>query len=350
MNDRMKFLGHMVDDGEQVWLLSSAAEAGFRVTGATWLAVTLRADDTVTDPGKETQLPRFEVLLDGEKVLDRRLTVREETVTVFTGTEPRDAEVRLIKLSECTQSLMALKEIETDGTIEPLPERPLKMEFIGDSITCGYGVEGKSEAETFTTATENVTKAYAFLTAEALGADAVMTCFSGHGIVSGYTGDPAVINDDELLPPYYEKEGRNIFRLPTGETPQETDRDFSAFRPDYIVLNLGTNDLSWCQADEARGQYFSEQYTAFLKTVRRNNPGARILCALGAMGTGLNPALQQAVENYRRETGDGQVRLLMLEEQNAVRDGYGADYHPSAITQRLLAEKVTDAVREWMKK
>ena len=67
------------------------------------------------------------------------------------------------------------------------------------------------------------------------------------------------------------------------------------------------------------------------------------------MGTGLNPALQRAVESYRRETGDGQVRLLMLEEQNAVRDGYGADYHPSAITQRLLAEKVTDAVREWMR-
>ena len=56
-----------------------------------------------------------------------------------------------------------------------------------------------------------------------------------------------------------------------------------------------------------------------------------------------------AVENYRRETGDGQIRLLMLEEQNAARDGYGSDYHPNETTQRLLARKVTEAVREWMK-
>ena len=38
----------------------------------------------------------------------------------------------------------------------------------------------------------------------------------------------------------------------------------------------------------------------------------------------------------------------MLEEQNAARDGLGSYSHPSEITQRLLAEKVTDAIREWM--
>ena len=49
----------------------------------------------------------------------------------------------------------------------------------------------------------------------------------------------------------------------------------------------------------------------------------------------------------RTETGDGQIRLLMLEDQNAARDGYGADYHPSETTQRLLAEKVTETIRQW---
>ena len=343
----VKRLGHVVDDGEQLWLLSSAAEIGFRVTGATQVKLVLGADDTVLDPAAETVRPRFAVRLDGEKILDRRMAEKEETVTVFAGEAKRDAEVRLIKLSECTQSLMALKRIETDGSMEPLPEKKLKMEFIGDSITCGYGVEGKSEAETFTTATENAEKGYASLTARALGADAVMTCFSGHGIVSGYTGDPAVRNGSELVPPYYEKEGRNGFRLANGKLPEEIDRDFSAFRPAYIVINLGTNDMSWCGTDGERGAQYAEGYTQFLKTVRKHNPGARILCALGVMGTLLNPMLAQAVERYRRETGDGQIRLLLLEDQNAARDGYGADYHPSETTQRLLAEKVTEAIRQW---
>ena len=345
---RIKTLGHYIDDGEQVWLISSAAEAGFKVRGATRLLLKLRADDSVTDPGKEPLLPRFEIRLDGEKILDARLTERDTVISVFDGKESRDAEIRLIKLNE-GNSLFALREILTDGTVGPLPERPLKMEFIGDSITCGYGVEGKSELETFTTATENAAKGYAFLTAEALGADAVLTCYSGHGIVSGYTGDPAVRNDADLVPPYYEKEGRTEFRLPTGKYAQETDRDFSAFQPDYIVLNLGTNDLSWCGTDEARGKQYAELYKVFLKTVRRDNPGARILCTLGVMGTGLNRMMSRAAEEYCKETGDRQVRVLLLEEQDAARDGYGSDYHPNEITQRRLAGTVTDALREWMK-
>ena len=344
----VKLLGHVVDDGEQVWLISSAAEAGFRVSGATKTALKLRADDTVTDPAKETLLPRFEILADGEKILDTRLTEKDVTVTVFESSDKRDAGIRLIKLNE-GNSLFALREIVTDGRIEPLPARPLKMEFIGDSITCGYGVEGKSEAETFTTATENAAKGYAFLTAEALGADAMLTCYSGHGIISGYTGDPAVINDADLVPPYYEKEGRNEFRLPTGKYAQETDRDFNAFQPDYIVLNLGTNDLSWCGTDESRDKAFAELYTGFLKTVRKHNPQARILCTLGVMGTGLNPMMQLAAEEYCKETGDRKIRVLLLDEQDAVRDGYGSDFHPNEITQRLLAGTVTDALRKWMK-
>ena len=345
----VKRLGHVVDDGEALWLLSSAAEIGFRVTGAALVKLVLGADDTVLDPAAETVRPRYAVRLDGEKILDARMTAKEETVTVFDGEEKLNAEIRLIKLSECTQSLMCLKRIETDGRIEPLPEKTLKMEFIGDSITCGYGVEGKSEAETFTTATENVEKGYACLTAEALGADAVMTCFSGHGIVSGYTGDPTVRNGSELLPPYYEKEGRNGYRLPNGKLAEEISRDFSAFQPDYIVMNLGTNDMSWCGTDEERGARYAEGYVRFLKVVRRHNPKARILCALGVMGTLLNPKLEQAVDAYRRETGDGLIRLLMLEDQNAARDGYGSDYHPNEITQRLLAQKVTESIRLWMK-
>ena len=83
--------------------------------------------------------------------------------------------------------------------------------------------------------------------------------------------------------------------------------------------------------------------------MRKDNPGARILCILGVMGTGLNPMMELAADQYRRETGDGLIRTLTLEEQNAARDGYGSDFHPNEITQRLLAGKVTEAIRKWMK-
>ena len=92
----------------------------------------------------------------------------------------------------------------------------------------------------------------------------------------------------------------------------------------------------------------SRDYIEFLKTVRKHNPCTRILCVLGVMGTALNDMMRQAAEDYSHETGDRQVRVLAVEEQNAARDGYGADYHPNETTQRLLAGKVTDAIRKWM--
>ena len=341
----IKLLGHIVPDGKRLWLISSAAEVGFRVKGATRLLLRLKADDTVLNPAMEILRPRFEVRLDGKTILDARMSAKDAAVNVFEGAEKRDGEVQLIKLSEGTQSLIALQEILTDGKIEPLPDKPLKMEFIGDSITCGYGVEGKNETETFTTATENVTKGYAFLTAEALGADAVMTCFSGHGIISGYTSDPEVRNSSELVPPYYEKTGRNGFVLPSGRTVTDIDWDFSAWQPDDIIINLGTNDLSWCQEFPERKEKYRKMYVQFLKTVRKNNPHARMLCILGAMGEGLNEHMQAAVRDYIAETGDRHIRAVSLKEQNGLKNGYGANYHPSAITQQELAETVIRELR-----
>ena len=130
---------------------------------------------------------------------------------------------------------------------------------------------------------------------------------------------------------------------------EETGRDFAAFQPDWIVINLGTNDLSWCGTDEERGKKFAALYTCFLKTVRKDNPNARILCTLGVMGTGLNGMIRQAADTYRKETGDRQIRVLLLEEQDAARNGYGSDFHPNEITQRSLAGTVTEAIKEWMK-
>ena len=336
----VKVLGRTAEDGGALWLFSSLSEAGFRVSGAKYLELVLLADDTVLLSEGENLRPRFCVRVDGDKVLDARMEKKEETVTVFESPKPWGAEIRLIKLSECTQSVMALKEIRTDGRVEPLEEAGEKIEFIGDSITCGYGVEAKSALESFSTATENAEKSYAGLVSAALGMDRMLTCFSGHGIISGYTDNPEKRNLSELVPPYYERAGRNGFCLPSGRRPHEIPWDFSQWQPDRILINLGTNDLSWCADREPRKDMYRKQYKDFLRTVRKNNPGAKMMCVLGVMGTGLNAKMVQAVNEYRMETGDRNIHTLALEEQNAERNGYGADFHPSEKTQLLLAEKI----------
>ena len=336
----IRIMGRTVMDGNMLWLVSSLSEAGFSVSGAKELTLALRADDSVADPLRMHITPRYAIYLDGEKIRDACMTAEEETVTVFRGEKPRNAEVRLMKLSECTQSLMALQEIRTDGEIRPLAAPTKKIEFIGDSITCGYGVEARDGEEQFTTATENAEKSYAGIIAEKLGLDRMLTSFSGHGIVSGYTDNPEMPNLTELVPPYYEKIGRNGFALPSGRTVTDIPWDFGAWQPEDIVVNLGTNDLSWCAAYPERKEKYRKLYAGFLKAVRKNNPHARILCVLGVMGEGLNEYMQAAVRDYADETGDRNIHALSLKEQDGEKNGFGANYHPSVATQRELAEIV----------
>ena len=339
-----------LDPEGTLWLASSASGAGFTVRNARFLRFRLRGDDTCGDPARAGIRPRYAVYVDGKKAVDALMKrvgpgePAEETVTVLEGAEPRTAEIRFSKLSECTQSLMGIREIETDGDVAPLPAGERRIEFIGDSITCGYGVEG-GPGQVFTTATENAEMAYGWLTARALDAECMLTCFSGHGLISGYTAGE--INDRELVQPYYEHVGGNSFVLPGGKRLQEIPWDFSRFRPDAVVIHLGTNDASWCRGIPERRALFRERYAAFLPVVRRNNPRARILCVLGTLTEELNADMCRAAEQYIRETGDRLVRILPVPLQDRERDGAGTDDHPSAATQRRLAERVAAELKAW---
>ena len=70
-----------------------------------------------------------------------------------------------------------------------------------------------------------------------------------------------------------------------------------------------------------------------------------LLCVLGLLGGGLNDAMIGAVEDYQRETGDPLIRAVTVPEQDTARDGAGADFHPSEITQRRFGEFLTAELR-----
>jgi lysophospholipase L1-like esterase len=345
-NQSMKIQGRCPMNSGALWLTFPLSQVEFTLKKATRLQFRLLADPTAEDPAFPVQKARYAVYLNGNKTADALMTTPRAELAYQLDPE-KEYDVRLVKLSECTQSLMALEAVETDGEMTPLPEKDLKIEFIGDSITCGYGVEGKCGEENFTTATENAEKSFAGLTAAALNADVQLNAYSGFGIVSGYTADPE-IRDMILVPQYYEMTGKNDFPLPDGKLLEEMPWDFSGWEPQYVVINLGTNDLSWCVRQD-RKDFFRDEYAVFLKTVRKRRPEARILCLLGVMGTGLNEALGQAVDNYRKETGDQNIRVMLLEEQDEEKDGAGSNFHPSAITQQKLADTVTAEIRSWMK-
>lgn len=339
--DYVKIMGRTCRIDDVTWLVQSGAAAEFNVTG-TSATVTIAGDDNINSD--ENYRPRYAVFVDDELVTDALMSTETLDVTLFEGTETRTAKVKVIHLSEANNGAIGVKNIAVTSDravpVTPLPENDLCIEFIGDSITCAYGVEGASAYEAFKTSTENFMKSYAYLTAEKLGADYSAVSYSGFGVVSGYTssGD---INTDSLVPDCYGNVGKY------GNYAVEWD--FSKRKNDVVVVNLGTNDSGYVSKDpENRSGEFIDAYVTFLKTIREKNPDAYIICTLGTMGCAdVYEFVADAVEQYSSETGDERIMSYLSTTQNQA-DGIGSDWHPSAVTQQksayVLADKICNAL------
>ncbi|MDN5553540.1 hypothetical protein [Prevotella sp.] len=62
------------------------------------------------------------------------------------------------------------------------------MEFIGNSITCGYGIMARSKFMNFSNSTENHYYTYAGIAARRLNAESMVVARSGIGAYRNYNG------------------------------------------------------------------------------------------------------------------------------------------------------------------
>lgn len=341
--ENVRFIGRVMPLENTLWMALSGTGIEFSVTGRS-ASVTFVADSTWS--GVAENQARVAVYVDGERTEDVMLNQPEVTVTAFSRDTEETHVVRVIKLSESPMSTCGISKIDTDGVICPTEQKEKFIEFIGDSITCGYGVDDEDRDHHFATGTEDVTKAYAYKTAQALDADYSMVSFSGYGIVSGYTGTGEKMGH-QLVPEYYEKFGFSYGTYKGEYKPQNMSWDFTMRKPDLVVINLGTNDNSYVLGKDDRREEYISGYVKFLKTVRTCNPRAMILCTIGIMGTDLCPAVEKTVARYQRETGDENVCSMRFVEQ-LPEDGLAADWHPTETTHTKAAKKLTEEIKNVM--
>ncbi len=284
------------------------------------------------------------VFIDDEEEPSRRfpLNKEEETYLLYEGNEIKPTKIRMVKYSEAAFGKVGVKSIIIDGsTLQPAPEKSRRLEFIGDSITCGYGNEGVWNTDIFSTAKENPWEAYAAITARTLGADYQLISWSGIGIISNWT-DQDVPNDVWLMPGMYSYTDKET-DLFLGNTELEL-WDNTDFVPDCIILNLGTNDASYTKSIPDRVETFGREYYKFVQQVRSVNPGVKILCTLGVMGQDLCPEVERQVKKLNME-GEDQIYYMKFDLQR-VEDGIGSDWHPSKITHNKMAEKLVLKLKE----
>jgi hypothetical protein len=311
-----------------------------RFTGATSYALTM------SDYGSY-----FDVYVDG--VLQGTPIVGSTgQVTIASGlTASAVHEVSLYKRTEASsngRTMIQSYAFPGGGTLLPPAQPSLRrIEVVGDSISCGYGVLGPNAMCTETSAYEDHDDSYGAITARSLGADLYTIASSGRGMVQNVDCTTACSQgqgeDDCTLPEIY---GYTVPYDNPGVTPSTWN--FATWVPDVVVIDLGTNDY-FCSENNggpAPGSAFSSTYLTFLKRVRANYPDAWIFCLNGPMLQ--NPDYTTAgtlIQGAVTMMADSKVTFLELPTQTQNTAMQGCDGHPDVATQQAMATQLTSAIK-----
>ena len=343
-------IGRTTKEREPLTLFWSGAGIELCTT-ASELSVELTADYDFYEPW-------IEVILDGVLSQRRMLDRGQQTVCVFRGLEKGKA--RRVKIVKPTQapgndpySVLQVNAVLADGEFLPVEPYARKIEVIGDSITSSEGVYGAQKESSWNGGIFGTYGSYPYLLGEALDADVHVISQSGYGVCGSWCGDPS-----ETIPPYYEE----VCGLLKGDWNRELGAhepwDFASWQPDYIVINLGTNDSG--MFDSAGRTFPDRQWTnpmrvnpdgsmneedrqkvlrtavEFLKLLRKDNPGSYLLWCYGMLGGRMEATMREAVSTYVSETGDRRADFISLPE--AKPEEKGARGHPGFPSHKIAAE------------
>ena len=227
-----------------------------------------------------------------------------------------------------------------------LPSR--KIEFIGNSITCGYGNEGLKKEEHFDYATENHYYSYASITARNLDAQHWVVARSGIGAYRNYNG-PKTGNPESNMLAQYEHIGYAWKPELRKEATFLSEKwDFNRYQPDVVCINLGTNDLSTSNYDV---KLLKQNYHKLLKTVRQHNSNAKIVFLTGTMLYNKEMELQRQILNEvaaeAKKAGDKEIYRFDMAPISGD-EWYGNDWHPNVYMDEKMAGELTAYLRSLM--
>jgi len=274
----------------------------------------------------------YEVQIDGASVAT--LVAPGNTTRWVNGLSNAEHTVRLVKRNDTPWSSSEFRGFVAapGGAILAAPAaRSRQIEFIGDSLTVGYGNTSTSRDCTGdqVSRTTDTDLSYGALTARRFSADYQINAISGKGMVRNYNGgDPG--SDFRT---FYDRALLNV----AGDVWNP-----GTWRPQLVVVYLGTNDFStvvhpgepWT-ADGLVTAYRTA-YGDFLQKLRtRYGPKTAIV----AVGGGSFANYVQQVVQQRNAAGDSRVRYWLLDGGGL--DFSGCHFHFSTHDDRLIADRLS---------
>ncbi|WP_428331229.1 SGNH/GDSL hydrolase family protein [Mucilaginibacter sp.] len=259
----------MRDDAAELSWSASSIKINFEGTGVSVVLKDERADNN------------YNVIVDGKVISVLHPENGKKEYELVAGLPKGKHSLELFKRTEWAmgKTWFYQFELENKGKILAAPAtKKRKIEFFGNSISCGYADEDTTGQDRGTSAYENGYISYAALTARHYNAELHNTSKSGIGVTVSWF--PMV------MPEMYDR---------LDATDPNSKWDFSKYTPDLVVINLFQND-AWIvnlhdnEQFKARfgntpptTDFIINAYANFVKNIRAKYPKAHILCILGSM-------------------------------------------------------------------
>ena len=239
----------------------------------------------------------------------------------------KEHQVVIQKRTEAGCGTTTVHAFMTDGRfVQAAPMKERQIEFIGDSYTCGYGVDALSRRDPFTDETENASRTYASIVSRYFDADYMAIAHSGRGICRNAGSNIPW----EVMPDLYEY---TIDRDSTTRWSVEQ----SEFRPDITVIYLGTNDFSSYMMPDFNK--FRKGYMRMLAEVKANyGEDHPILCVASKVSDYQFVYVRNVVNNC----GLKNVHYLgyFPSQHLGTDEDLGAGWHPNYNGQQKIAYSI----------
>jgi hypothetical protein len=271
----------------------------------------------------------LEIVVDG--ILQKRIQTRGKHNVIRAVENLPDGEHTLLicKDTETNIGYIEFIGLQCKGLVSLLPKPSRKIEFIGNSITCGTGSDqsqvkcGKGKWHD----QHNAYMAYGPLVSRYFKAQWMLSSYSGIGLIHSCCGIQFT------MPEVFDR---------INFTPNNSAWEFSRYIPDVVTICLGQNDGI---QDSSK---FCMAYVSFIQQLRRHYPQTEFICLTSPMGNAeLTAVLKKylsSVVGYLNESGDDHVHTYFFTRSY----NNGCDTHPDLDEHKLIAAELESYIGKLM--
>jgi len=281
-------------------------------------SLSLKCEDTKTD--------YFNVWVDKEPSAKHDFVIKtagDTCIQIVEKLKKGNHEVIIQKRTEGEQGAVTFKSLTTDGTfIQASGRKNRHIEFIGDSYSCGYGTEASGRNEPFRGSEENCNLSYDCIIGRYFDADVSLICHSGLGVQRNYGSNKEYTTMTVKYSQTFDMKNED-----------EWNPAFGGYRPDIVVIYLGTNDFSTSLQPSLK--MFCDNYSTLLGKVRSYyGEDVPILCVASKANELMATYVKEAV---RRCNIANVTWTAIFDGAHNDSSDLGASWHPNYVGMRKVA-------------